>query len=552
VPFESDGDDTLHEIAMSATTRVLISIEDESAMDLLAEPLLEAGYIVDRAGSSIEAGTLLEKRNTDILIIDLYLCDENPFNIVKVAKKMNPFMEFIALCYMDDFAKVQEVHAKGFTGIIPKPVTSDNKLIEVVACSARRIRQVKEREGIIKEGEDAMAIAKILADSSTKFNHKLEQCLTIILSYLGAERGSILLVDRPSNENVMVASTQDKLIGMRNSLDEESVASWVVKHKQPLNINDVDEAEELNFRKVGHYEGEAFLAYPIMYDEKVVGVFNVTEKESGAFTKNDETALLRFLGRIAAVIENATLHEKVTEEREKLSIAYSDLKKLEEIRNNLVSMLVHDLKSPIGEIMGNLSMLEGVQLKDYQKETLLLAMTGTENLLSMVTDILDVSKMEEGKLTLHLGETDLIKILQEKANHLEALLKLDEKKISLEADGDFTLQADNAIIARVVANLVTNAVNYSPDGGEIKITVEDIDGGKVRVGVMDEGPGVPEEFKDKIFMKFGQVDSDKNRHKHSTGLGLTFCKMAIDAHGGEIWVENRDEGGSAFFFTLPR
>ncbi len=536
-----------------SNTKILLLSEDDASLAAFSDYLLDIGYRLEKTDSSINAGTLLDTGTVDIFITDLYLSDEDPFEIASNARRLNPVMESIGLCYIDDFDKMLECGKKGFVSILPRNLSEMETYGEVVYSLAQRVAEAKNISMRMKEAEGAMAVAAILAAPHFSFEEKLKRCLRVVLGHLDAERGSIQLIDSNTNEIVMMASTQDNLIGLRKSLDETSVASWVVKNMKPLNVNDIDEIEEFHFSKSGKYSGDAFLTFPILFDEKSLGVLNVTDKSSGSFSDQDEVAVSRFLGRLGAVIENASLTEEIKKEREKLSIAHQELKKLEEIRENLVSMLVHDLKTPIGEITANLSMLTGENLEDFEKETILLAKVGTENLLSMVMDILDVNRMEEGKFTLSLGTVDIEEIAVNKIEQVKALLEMDNKLIILEKDGsDFKVNADNGIVTRILANLVTNAINYSPENGRVLISLKNIENGMVRVGVQDDGPGVPDEFKDIIFMKFGQVNKDNKRHKYSTGLGLTFCKMAIDAHGGDIWVDKVEEGGSIFYFTLPK
>lgn len=547
------GDGVEPDSRVISGTKVLVATEDEATLNHLAEYLQKMGYSIEKADSSIQADSLLEEGRTDVFIIDLYLSEEDPFEIAARGKRRNPAMECIGICYMDDFRKILDSQGRGFTGVIPRPVTDARRSEMIVYNSAQRVHKEKEREHRAKEAENAMAVAAVLASQHYSFKEKLNKSLGIVLDHLDAERGSTLLVDPDSNELVTVASTQKEHVDMRKSLDEHSVATWVVRNKKPLNVDDIAQIKEFNFDKSRTYKRNSFLAYPILFEDRALGVFNVTDKKSGYFTSEDEIALTRFLERIAVVIENATLIEQIRIEREKLAMAHRELQKLEEMKDSLVSMLVHDLKNPIGEVMANLSMLSGASLGDFEKETLLMAEVGAGNLLSMVMDILDVNRMEEGKFQLKSGMVDIQDIARKKTEQMEAIVKLDNKTIELGTKGDdFTVNADEGIITRVIANLVTNAINYSPEGGAITVHLEDLGAGKVRVGVQDEGPGIPEEFQEKIFMKFSVVGEDKKRHKYSTGLGLTFCKMAVSAHGGEIWVENPPEGGSIFFFTLPK
>jgi len=181
----------------------------------------------------------------------------------------------------------------------------------------------------------------------------------------------------------------------------------------------------------------------------------------------------------------------------------------------------------------------------YVKE----AMGSGDVLIEMVSSLLDVSKMESGETQLNPEEVDLGLIAGKVLQKLEALK--GDKELNLEAPDDpVTLTCDSDLIRRTVQNLVGNSLKFTPDGGSVKVKLDTIEG-KIRVSVVDTGPGIPPEYEDKIFEKSGQVEMREHKQKHSTGLGLTFCKLAVETHGGQIGVDSEVGKGSTFWFELP-
>ena len=540
---------------VSPSTNILIVSEDLPFYDSTASFLSNLGYSVEVAKDVEEIKSSFKITGTPtIVLVDLYISFEDPFEVMVFARRETPSVEIVAVCYPDDVGKIMESQTKGkVSGIIPKSASIYEMIGEMIANLANKTSSEPDESERLRELENAMEVAHVLSAPSLDLKQKLEICLGIVLKHFGAGRGSILIVDKAANELEIVANSRSELVGVRVPLDDISVVSWVARNKRPLNVGDLSKVEEFDFQKSSEYKRDPFLSFPIISEEKLLGVFNITDKESGVFERGDEVALASFLDRIAVTMDNALLVESLSAEREKLRVVNEELKKLEELKNNLVSMLVHDLKGPIGEVMANLSLLEEAELKDFENDTLMIARAGIDNLQGMVMDILDVNRMEEGKFHLTYSEVDVREIAKKKIEMMDGLLKMDNKKVEMvESGNNFRAKIDESIVSRVLANLVTNANNYTPDGGKIRIRVEDIGPNKIRVGVQDEGPGVPEEFKEIIFMKFGQVKGDQRRSKYSTGLGLTFCKMAMDAHGGEIWVEDAPEVGSIFYFTLNR
>jgi signal transduction histidine kinase len=232
---------------------------------------------------------------------------------------------------------------------------------------------------------------------------------------------------------------------------------------------------------------------------------------------------------------------------------YRKLRELESLRDSLTHMIVHDMRTPLTSIYGYLEMLkqfESEHLSDEGKEYLSVVMGETQNLMEMINSLLDVSKMEHGEMQLDLSEFDIAEVAREIVGKIEPLR--EDRSIVLEFSEDpLLVKADRQLISRVIQNLLSNALRFTPSpGGEIRIRAERSDK-MVKVCVIDNGPGVPKEYHEKIFEKFGQVESRANRQKYSTGLGLTFCKLAVESHGGRIGVESEPGKGSNFWFTLP-
>ena len=239
---------------------------------------------------------------------------------------------------------------------------------------------------------------------------------------------------------------------------------------------------------------------------------------------------------------------------DQLGESYHRLRELEALRDNLTHMIVHDLRNPLTGVHASLQLMQ-LRLRMQDKldpdtsENLDLAFKLTNTLAAMISSLLDISKLEAGKMSLNLRQGDLKTVVQEA---LQALGSMEERKrVILEESSEAVWASfDRDIILRVIANLVGNAIKFTPEQGKIGITVKK-EGEQAQVAVTDTGPGIPPEYQEKIFEKFGQVEADQKGQKRSTGLGLTFCKLAVEAHGGKIMVESRVGEGSTFRFWLP-
>lgn len=229
------------------------------------------------------------------------------------------------------------------------------------------------------------------------------------------------------------------------------------------------------------------------------------------------------------------------------------LRELESLRDGLVHMLVHDLRTPLTGIRLYLEMLRddaialegGPQFVELVDEANSISTRMTE----MVNDMLDTSRLESGAMPLECVDSD-ISILVREAIELVGT-RGRRRQVDVEADAIGMVQCDPGVIRRVVANLIGNAVDFSPDGRPVRVRIDRVADGFARVQVSDDGPGISAEYHERIFDKFGQLDAARSHVKHSTGLGLTFCKLAVTAHGGRIGVESAPGSGSTFWFVLP-
>ena len=245
-------------------------------------------------------------------------------------------------------------------------------------------------------------------------------------------------------------------------------------------------------------------------------------------------------------------HLELRRQQRELRTNYEKLRESERLRDSLVHMIVHDLRSPLTAISAYLELFaqEATKLGAETQEDIASAMHATRNMVRMINGILDVSKMEAQMMKLDLRECDLVQVVAASMNDLESLVGARRLAFERPAAPARAL-ADQEIVARIVQNFLANALRFTPSDGEIRVGVV-VEEEQVRVFVADTGPGIAPDFHRSIFDKFAQVGGPASSRNRSTGLGLAFCKMAVDAHGGHIGVDSELGKGSNFWFTLPR
>jgi signal transduction histidine kinase len=258
--------------------------------------------------------------------------------------------------------------------------------------------------------------------------------------------------------------------------------------------------------------------------------------------------------RIVSCLDKKLARDREIHLFEQLQQNYKRLQELEKLRDDLTHMIIHDLRTPLTSIMMGMQTLEVVgEMSDDQREIMDIALFGGETLLGMINDLLDIVKMESGSLKLNYAKLDIPKLVASSIDQVASLLK--EKKLTLDEQNDthsIMAHGDENKLQRTLVNLLGNAIKFTPSGGIVTVGVR-LDETKqfLRFSVSDTGEGIPAEWLTRIFEKFGQVESRLHGHKASTGLGLTFCKLAVEAHNGNIGVESELGKGSTFYFTIP-
>ncbi|MFT5367749.1 MAG: two-component system sensor histidine kinase/response regulator [Candidatus Latescibacterota bacterium] len=249
---------------------------------------------------------------------------------------------------------------------------------------------------------------------------------------------------------------------------------------------------------------------------------------------------VELLTRIKSLIRVKFLHDD-------LEKSYVELQELQNVKERLTQMIVHDLKNPLTGVKANIEIV-GMDDLGETRECLDAAQRSCDLLFNMIQDLLDISKMEEGKLVLTRETLDLVEIVSPAVREASVPAQAEDKEVVFELPEDLArVNVDRDFIYRTLSNLMQNAIKHSGRGGIITVSASNTED-KMRVQVKDTGQGIPADFQEKIFEKFGQVET---RQRTGSGLGLTFCKMAIEAHDGKIWVESVEGEGSTFIFEVP-
>jgi len=329
----------------------------------------------------------------------------------------------------------------------------------------------------------------------------------------------------------------------------EGVQGRMAVTREPVQVPDIAEEDAYRgpLRDVLLRSGtRAVLAIPMLCENRLIGGLTVNKRTPGEFRPEVIALLKTFATQSALAIHNAWLFREIEEKSRQLEVASQH-------KSEFLANMSHELRTPLNAIIGFSEVLTDRmfgELNEKQEEYLKDIYASGTHLLSLINDILDLSKIEAGRMELELTEFDLPTAIE------NALMLVRERagrrSIALHTNVDKRLgqiQADERKVRQVVLNLLSNAIKFTPEGGRIEVGAVPKDG-FVEVSVSDTGIGIAPEDQEKVFEEFRQVGTAAKKVE-GTGLGLTLCRKFVELHGGRIWVKSEVGVGSTFTFTIP-
>jgi GAF domain-containing protein/anti-sigma regulatory factor (Ser/Thr protein kinase) len=321
--------------------------------------------------------------------------------------------------------------------------------------------------------------------------------------------------------------------------------------RAPVQVPDILEEREYTGTRVrpmlARLGYRSVLAVPLLREERIMGALTVWRKEAGNFSTEVVNLLQTFATQSALAIQNARLFREIEEKSQQIEAANRH-------KSEFLANMSHELRTPLNAIIGFSEVLgERLfgELNEKQAEYTDDILTSGRHLLSLINEILDLSKVEAGRMELELAAFDLPLAIDNARTFVRERATKHGITLDVAVDerlGDYV--GDERKIKQILLNLLSNAVKFTPEGGRIGINAKQTNGA-VEISVTDTGIGIAPEDQPKVFEEFRQVGTDYAHKTEGTGLGLTLAKKFVELHGGKIWVESEVGKGSTFTFTLP-
>jgi GAF domain-containing protein/anti-sigma regulatory factor (Ser/Thr protein kinase) len=372
----------------------------------------------------------------------------------------------------------------------------------------------------------------------------------------GTDCGIIYEYDEPTQEFDLRASYQ-----MEHELVQayqatplrlgQGATGRAAETRLPFQIADLRQEHELATRgmrpllfRLGYH---SLLAVPLLLDQKIMGALTIYRRQTGSFAPEVVNLLQTFATQSVLAIQNARLFREIEDKSRQIEAANRH-------KSEFLANMSHELRTPLNAIIGFSEVLgERLfgELNEKQAEYADDILSSGRHLLSLINEILDLSKVEAGRMELELAAFDLPLAIDNARTFVRERATKHGINLDVAVDerlGEFV--GDERKIKQILLNLLSNAVKFTPEGGRIGIKARQVDG-VVEISVSDTGVGIAPEDQPKIFEEFRQVGSDYTHKVEGTGLGLTLAKKFVELHGGKIWVESEVGKGSKFTFTLP-
>jgi signal transduction histidine kinase len=353
------------------------------------------------------------------------------------------------------------------------------------------------------------------------------------------EEASILLIDQKTGE-LRFEAASDMTLGAMEALVvpmDGSLAGWVVQHGEPVLVEDTHN-EPRWFKRVDDTVGSStrnLLGVPMVAHGKIIGVVEALNKRGGAaWTEDDVNTLTNLAAQAAIAIENARLFQQ----------------------SDFISEMVHELRTPLAALKASTALLLRPDLPEHRRKQIIETMEAeTDRLTRMTTEFLDLARLESGRARLETSVFNVSDLVHESANVVRHQATERNVTITVTCDEHLRLEADRGKVKQVLLNLLTNAIKYNKEHGEIFVTVTPLVEAEskdylARIEVRDTGRGISPENQAHMFEKFYRA-ADTAGYTQGTGLGLAIAKRIVEAHGGEMGLHSELGVGTTFTFTLP-
>jgi signal transduction histidine kinase len=547
--------------------------------------LAGVGYEIITASSENEA--LIKSRETipDIAIINTSCQGLNTSSLCKNLKLQSQTNDTQIILMTSKDSPSEEVLV-GADGYITKPF-NENILIATVNAHLR----IKRLLDILVTNNTELAKSlyqlNVLFTTSSQLAGTLDKTKLINIMNTGLEKSlnfslcHALIINEPEDASLIINSQFPISTMLEEALKLRALIGYktLFENNQlpfPLSIKNIRVEKHFKEKDEGEVLDLNILVWdrlfsPISTSDQFFGTVEIIRNDD--FTGEDSNCFQTVVRQVSLPLESALLYEEIKKTNAKLE-------KLEKLKSEFISIVSHELRTPLTSIKNSLDMMLSGRMGEVgttQEHFLSLAKRNVDRLSGIINDLLDLSKIEAGKMEYRFEPCNIIEPVKFVVSTFENLAHKKNINLSIECDEEeFKIYGDSNKIEQILSNLISNAIKFTPDNGEVKVIIEKInadsikrdvfwacpesresrndlmlEGDYVKISIQDTGIGIKKEDLPKVFDKFQQIESSLSRKVGGTGLGLPIAMQLVEAHRGKIWIESEFEKGSEFSFIIP-
>lgn len=520
-----------------APARVLVVDDHEDNVVLLRMILEAQGYDTLTACDGVEALDRIRQAQPDLVLLDVMMPRMSGYEVVQAmrADRSLPYIPIMLITAKQDLTDKVKGLEVGADDFLPKPVQRTELIAKVRALL--RLKQMHDALIAERNKNELLYLVGQQLNSTLDIEQLVTETLNLMVNLVGASQGSAIFHDPKLRtwRKIMAHTPDDGLLERDGSalVIDRGLAGLALRTREPQLV--VDTAVDDRWLVLGNdsQRVRTALAIPLVRDQVELGVLTLTHPEPHRFKNDQLPTVLSVSAQVMTALHNASL--------------YSQVKAAEAAREYFVHMLTHDLRGPLAGILGCLHVLSLTAQTDTDHQFIDMARKACQAQEGLINDLLDVYRAESGMLELSKQMFVLNELREPVVDQLAGAAAERNLSVTIDLPSTPVITADARKLARVLVNLVNNAIKFTRKGG-VHVTARP-DGEYMLVSVQDTGIGIAPEHVPYVFDRFYQAQQPGAAR--GSGLGLAFCREVVHAHGGEIWAESEAGAGTTMYFTLP-
>ena len=525
--------------------KILIADDEPEVLALCLRIVRSEGYEAKAVTNGLEAIEAAEKERFDLFLTDVLMPEMKGLDAAQAIREFQPEIVCVVMTAYGTMETAIQALKLGFIDFVIKPFEPR----ELKAAVNRAL----EKERLRRENERLNALVPLFELNKTLMatieeDDLARKVLRTAATELEPDLGALMLLDRDQNLHIRAA------FGLEALQEASGVAALVISVAQALletrqpqvlvSASDYDKSQVVDI--VHRLNVKSVLYNPLLALDTPVGALILAKREGGTpFAPVDRELLSVLCGQAAIALQNAGLFEEIQR-------AYRDLQELDHMKSEFINIAAHELRTPLAILMGHAELLqEDIEDSDL-KTRLQIIIRNALRLRELINDLLDLQQLQTREARVNVTTFDIKDLIATAMQDFRLMAKQKNIQISANVPSDLmSIRTDRRRILMAFSNLVKNAIEFTPDGGQVGVDVIEHDR-ELWVSVWDTGVGIPDDQRERVFRPFFQVEASLTREHEGMGLGLSIAKWMTELCGGRIWVESEVGQGSRFTFSVPR